>query len=193
MDNPRVRRASGVLILAGLVAWLLPTRAQTRTPEFNDSHFHLTNYVQQGMDILEFLKIMGTKAGRVALFGIPLQQKWSHAVDGDRAPTYYLNSDAPLYYYSFTDAWFAMAYKSLSADQQAWFDPMITGFNPSDMYAVDHIRRVLSIFASVFTGIGEFSIHKDSSRQRFRERSPASRIRLSTAYSNSPPRWALWF
>jgi predicted TIM-barrel fold metal-dependent hydrolase len=135
--------------------------AQTPDYEFNDAHFHLTNYIQRGTDIHEFLNIMGDKAGRVALFGIPLQQQWSYAVDGDRAPTYYLNTDAPLYYYSFTDAWIAMAYRSLPKEQQARFDPMITGFNPSDMYAADHIRRVLEAFPGVFSGIGEFSIHKE--------------------------------
>lgn len=128
---------------------------------FSDSHFHLTNYVQQGTDIHEFLKIMANKVGRAALFGIPLQQEWSYRVDGDRAPTYYLNTDAPLYYYSFTDAWIATAYKSLSKADQARFDPMITGFNPTDMYAVDHIRRVLQVFPGVFSGIGEFTIHKE--------------------------------
>ena len=128
---------------------------------FNDSHFHLTNYIQEGVDIHDFLKIMGNKAGRVALFGIPLQQQWSYRVDGDRAPTYYLNSDAPLYYYSFTDASIASAYKSLSKEEQTRFDPMITGFNPTDMYAADHIRRVLKTFPGVFSGIGEFSIHKE--------------------------------
>jgi len=128
---------------------------------FNDSHFHLTNYIQEGIDIHDFLKIMGNKAGRVALFGIPLQQQWSYRVDEDRAPTYYLNSDAPLYYYSFTDAWIATAYKTLSKEEQARFDPMITGFNPTDMYAADHVRRVLRAFPGVFTGIGEFTIHKE--------------------------------
>jgi hypothetical protein len=38
---------------------------------------------------------------------------------------------------------------------------MITGFNPADMYGVDHIRRVLEMFPGVFTGIGEFTIHKE--------------------------------
>jgi hypothetical protein len=66
-----------------------------------------------------------------------------------------------LYYYSFTDASIAMAYKSLSKDEQARFDPMITGFNPTDMYAADHIRRVLQTFPGVFSGIGEFTIHKE--------------------------------
>jgi hypothetical protein len=147
-------------VVAVLFAWCNPVSAQHQF-EVNDSHFHLTNYVQEGTDIHKFLEIMGTKVGRVAIFGIPLQQQWSYRVDGDRAPTYYLQSDAPLYYYSFTDAWIAMAYKSLTKDEQGRFDPMITGFNPSDMYAADHIRRVLQTFPGVFSGIGEFTIHKE--------------------------------
>jgi hypothetical protein len=144
-----------------LLARIAPVRSQTNNYAFNDSHFHLTNNIQEGPDIRNFLNMMGNKAGRVALFGVPLQQQWSYRVDGDRAPTYYLHSDAPLYYYSFTDAWIAMAYKSLPKEQQARFDPMITGFNPTDMYAADHIRRVLETFPGVFTGIGEFTIHKE--------------------------------
>ena len=140
---------------------IAPVRSQPSDYEFNDSHFHLTNNVQEGPSIHNFLNMMGTKAGRVALFGIPLQQQWSYRIDGDRKPTYYLHTDAPLYYYSFTDAWIAMAYRSLTKEQQARFDPMITGFNPSDMYAADHIRRVLQTFPGVFTGIGEFVVHKE--------------------------------
>jgi predicted TIM-barrel fold metal-dependent hydrolase len=128
---------------------------------FNDVHFHLTNYVQKGPPIEQFLETMGTNVGRVALFGIPLQQTWSYENSGDYAPSYYLQSDAPLYYYSFTDAYIAMAYLSLAPEEQARFDPMITGFNPADMYAVDHIRRALELFPGVFSGIGEFTIHKE--------------------------------
>ena len=54
-----------------------------------------------------------------------------------------------------------MAYKSLTPAEQARLDPMITGFNPADMYAADHIRRVLMTFPGVFSGIGEFTIHKE--------------------------------
>src|SRR5258706_1130773 len=145
-----------------LLLWSSLATAQTpaEQPELNDVHFHLTNYIQQGTDIHDFLNIMGTKVGRVALFGIPLQQEWSYQNSGDFAPTYYLQTDAPLYYYSFTDAYIAMAYRSLSKEQQARFDPMITGFNPADMYGVDHIRRVLLTFPGVFSGLGDFSIHK---------------------------------
>jgi hypothetical protein len=152
---------SRVALLTAFVCGSICAFAQPNDYLFNDSHFHLTNYIQEGTNIGDFLKIMGNKTGRVALFGIPLQQQWSYRVDGDHAPTYYLNSDAPLYYYSFTDAWIAMTYKSLPKEQQARFDPMITGFNPTDMYAADHIRRVLETFPGVFSGIGEFSIHKE--------------------------------
>jgi predicted TIM-barrel fold metal-dependent hydrolase len=155
-----------MVVLLVLVAILCipgvdPLFAQAPPYEFNDVHFHLTNYIQEGTDIHDFLTIMGNKAGRVALFGIPLQQEWSYQNSGDFAPTYYLQTDAPLYYYSFTDAYIAMAYRSLTREQQARFDPMITGFNPADMYAADHIRRVLQTFPGVFSGIGEFTIHKE--------------------------------
>ena len=51
--------------------------------------------------------------------------------------------------------------RPLTPEERKRFDPMITGFNPADMYGVDHIRRVLRTFPGVFTGIGEFSIHKE--------------------------------
>jgi len=154
--------ASCVLTL--LAVWLarpIGAQGQSAAAEFNDSHFHLTNYIQQGIDVRQFLQIMGKRVHRSTLFGIPLQQHWSYANSGDFAPTYYLHSDAPLYYYSFTDAFIASAYRSLPKEEQARFDPMMTGFNPADMYGVDHIRRVLRTFPGVFTGIGEFSIHKE--------------------------------
>lgn len=156
-----IRSVTGTLVLFLLSFQTASPQSKADQPEINDAHLHLTNYIQKGTDIHDFLAIMGTKVGRVALFGIPLQQQWSYQNSGDFAPTYYLQTDAPLYYYSFADAYIAMAYKSLSKEEQARFDPMITGFNPTDMYAADHIRRVLETFPGVFSGIGEFSIHKE--------------------------------
>src|SRR5688500_4539175 len=158
------RWRAGALLVA-VVAAASPAHAQaaarTSSNDFADSHFHLTNYIQEGTDVRDFLRIMGTRVVRSTLFGIPLQQTWSHENSGDFAPTYYLQSYAPLYYYSFTDAFIAMAYQSLSVEQQRRLDPMITVFNPADMYAVDYIRRGLQVCQCVFSGIGEFSIHKE--------------------------------
>jgi predicted TIM-barrel fold metal-dependent hydrolase len=161
--------ACAVLIGLAVVARPSMRAAAIQTPAatgdsgyvVNDTHFHLTNYIQEGIDARTHLKNMGTKVGRSTLFGIPLQQTWSYGNTGDFAPWYYTQTDAPLYYYSFTDAFIAMQYRSLSKEEQARLDPMITGFNPADMYAADHIKRVLRTFPGVFTGIGEFTIHKE--------------------------------
>jgi predicted TIM-barrel fold metal-dependent hydrolase len=157
------------LMVATACAAFLPYDAEARKPQpppsaclFNDSHFHLTNYVQKGTDMGRYVDvIMGDKVCRSTVFGIPLQQTWSYENSGDYAPTYYLQSDAPLYYYSFTDAYIANAYLKLRPEQRQRLDPMITGFNPADMYAADHIRRVLETYPGVFSGIGEFTIHKE--------------------------------
>ena len=156
-----VAALSSLTLLTAFWSRSIGARGQSAATEFNDSHFHLTNYIQQGIEPRQFLQIMGTRVSRSTLFGIPLQQTWSYSNSGDFAPTYYLHSDAPLYYYSFTDAYIASVYRSLSKEEQARFDPMITGFSPADMYGVEHIRRVLRVFPGVFSGIGEFSIHKE--------------------------------
>ena len=165
------RHALALAIMAAVCAAFIPPVALARKPTpavpavpclFNDSHFHLTNYVQQGTDMGKYVDaIMGDKVCRSTVFGIPLQQTWSFGNSGDFAPTYYLQSDAPLYYYSFTDAYIANAYLKLKPEQRQRLDPMITGFNPADMYAADHIRRVLETYPGVFSGIGEFTIHKE--------------------------------
>ena len=153
------RELCSLTILMGML--MVPLRAAPAEPLFHDSHFHLTNYIQKGISIRDYLEIMGDAVGRSTLFGIPLQQMWVYGISGDEAPTYYLDTDSPLYYYSMTDAHIAEVYRSLGESERARFDPMITGFNPADMYAVDHIRRVLELYPGVFSGIGEFSVHKE--------------------------------
>src|SRR5262245_28031518 len=154
------RHVFALAILILCAAFFAPA-ARAQEYLYNDDHFHLTNYVQEGTDVKDYVAMMGNVVKRSTLFGIPLQQMWQHENTGDFAPYYYLQTDSPLYYYSFTDAAIAMAYRSLPPEQQARLDPMITGFNPADMYAADHIRRVLLTFPGVFSGIGEFTIHKE--------------------------------
>jgi predicted TIM-barrel fold metal-dependent hydrolase len=162
MSRLSVATVTGMAAAVTVAFAVSPAAAQPRTTcDFDDSHFHLTNYIQEGPSAAEFLKIMGARVCRSTLFGIPLQQMWSYRESGDIAPTYYLEADAPLYYYSFTDAVIATEYLALPAEARARFDPMITGFNPADMYAADHVRRVLATYPGVFEGIGEFSVHKE--------------------------------
>ena len=144
-----------------LVLSVVAAPAAAQPPTFHDAHYHPTDYIQRETALPEFLGMMGEVVGRAALMGIPLQQKWDWFESGARAPDYYLRSDAALYYYPFVDAMVAQAVLALPPEQQDRFDPMITGFNPTDMYATDHIRRVLRLYPGVFSGIGEFSIHKE--------------------------------
>ena len=79
-----------------LVRSLLPNIVRQADCLFDDLHFHRTNHLQEGKDIRHLLKITGNKVGRVALFGIPLQQQWSYRIAGKRGPAYYLQSDTLL-------------------------------------------------------------------------------------------------
>jgi predicted TIM-barrel fold metal-dependent hydrolase len=146
------------VLSAALTSAHLTAQAQD---DYYDAHVHLTNYVQEGITARQYLDVVGERVQRSVLFGIPLQMHWSHRVTGDLAPTYYLDADTALYYYAFTDAYIAQQYLGLEEAERARFEPMITGFNPADMYAADHIRRVLQTFPGVFSGIGEFTIHKE--------------------------------
>ena len=180
-----------VAILVGWTLWVPP--APGAAVDFHDAHFHISNYVQRGIGLPDFLEIMGDKVGRVALFGIPLQQKWDYFESRDRAPDYYLLSDSALYYYSFVDAMVAEAYQGLSPRDQRRFDPMITGFNPTDMYATDHIRRVLRLYPGVFSGIGEFSpFTRNSCPPRCWGTRPACTTPPCTRFWNLPERWDWW-
>ena len=143
-----------------LFFYLFEIQYSNASYEFNDSHFHVSNYVQKGISLSSALKIMDkTGVKRSAVFGIPLQQRWNMYTE--TKPSYYLHDDADLYYYSAVDAFLAMDYLFLPKKSQERFDPMITGFNPTDGYAIDHIRKMLETFPGVFSGIGEFSIKKE--------------------------------
>ncbi len=75
MSSRNWRRALVVAALCGGLGLVSGPGVSARADYvFNDSHFHLTNYIQEGITVQDFLKIMGDKVGRSTLFGIPLQQ-----------------------------------------------------------------------------------------------------------------------
>lgn len=130
-----------------------------------DAHFHVSNYAYQGVSLKTLIdRYMGDKIVRSVVMPLPLQQKWDpfeHYAGDAMPPNYYLGPKAELYYYAFADAMIAREYGALSPADQARIDPMITGFNPMDRYAPQHIERVLLTFPGVFTGIGELTVHKE--------------------------------
>ncbi len=125
-----------------------------------DSHLHVRNYVQEGITLDKTYDLLLKKGvERAAVFGIPLQQRWD--METRVSPSYYLHDDQSLYYYSAIDAILAAEYQLLPKHRKSVFDPMIVGLNPTDGWAVDHIRNMLLKFPGTFSGIGEFSIKKE--------------------------------
>lgn len=154
------------LVAIAVAAWLHTTSASAQVA---DAHFHISNYIAQGGTLRQLLQYMNNdnpeaRVSRSTVMAIPLVQKYDHW-DDDKSepqpPTYYIGPKAQLYYYSFADAMVAMEYNKLTDAEKERFDPMITGFNPMDLYAVHHIQRALLTFPGVFSGIGEFTVHKE--------------------------------
>jgi hypothetical protein len=162
--RPTLHKICRMLILVPFMV-LLCTFAVHAKDEYIDSHFHIANYAMQGVSLKTFIdKYMGDNVVRSVVFPLPLQQKWDrfeHYARDKMPPNYYMGPKAGMYYYSFIDTMVAMDYLKLSAADRARLDPMIVGFNPMDQYGVDHIKRLLILFPGVFSGIGEFSVHKE--------------------------------
>ncbi len=158
------RKTLGMLVLAPCLI-LIQIFAAYAADQIADSHFHNANYAMQGVRLKTLIdKYMGDKIARSVVFPLPLQQKWNrfeHYANDLIAPSYYMGPKACLYYYSAIDATTAMDYLTLTPADRDRIDPMIVGFNPMDQYGVNHIKRMLILYPGVFSGIGEFSIHKE--------------------------------
>ncbi len=144
-----------------------------------DVHFHISNYAMQGVSLNDFLQEYMAKTSQIntlrpvwrsVIMPLPLQQRWDsferYQVDlPDKkivaGPNYYIGPKADLYYYSFIDAMYATEYLKLPSSSREKLDLMITGFNPMDIYAAQHIKRAVLTFPGAFDGIGEFTIHKE--------------------------------
>lgn len=169
--------AAGLLLLGGCSSHYFDAKPADGIPHDKpliDSHLHSSNYAVQGVSLKEFVDHYLSKSHggivRSVIMPLPLQQRWDsfegyQAYDPKKAavlgPNYYIGSKADLYYYSFTDAMYAKEYLKLPKRYQKKLDLMITGFNPMDVYAAQHIKRVLLTFPGAFVGIGEFTIHKE--------------------------------
>ena len=153
------------MLILGPFMVLICNFAVHAADECIDSHFHIANYAMQGVPMKTLIdKYMGDKVVRSVVFPLPLQQKWDrfeHYAGNKLPPNYYIGPKAGMYYYSFIDTMVAMDYLKLTEADKARLDPMIVGFNPMDQYGVNHIKRLLILFPGVFTGIGEFSVHKE--------------------------------
>ena len=80
----RASRIALIVAIGALLAGSPPARtsaAQSAAAAnaFNDSHFHLTNYIQQGITVPQFLEIMGSREIDIAGW---LVRRSAHADEG---------------------------------------------------------------------------------------------------------------
>lgn len=170
-QNAKTIAGSCLALLAVLQG---PAMAQSLEPRLDtsqlyaDVHFHASNYAMQGIPLKEYAERY-MRGNLQQIMPIPLQQRWDgfeqYQAQGPGnqmyGPNYYIGPKADLYYYSFVDAMFAREYERLPPQYQEKLDVMITAFNPMDVYASQHIKRAVLSFPGVFSGVGEFTIHKE--------------------------------
>ncbi|WP_259651462.1 amidohydrolase family protein [Pseudomonas sp. NCCP-436] len=140
---------------------VLAGAAQAREYRYSDAHLHYVDFFQETAGMDELLEKMAeSNVEHVMLSGIPVVKKWDE--DEPKRPRYYAGDDANAYWYSATDVFVAAAYKRLPAEQRRRFHPFLSGFNPNDMNADAHIRRMLELDPGLWQGIGEiFTRHDD--------------------------------
>lgn len=140
--------------------WVMAVQAGAGERRWFDAHLHYVDFFQEGAGIEKLLAAMneGDIDGAI-VFGTPLLKRW-HA-DAPQRPRYYLGDESSMYYYSATDAILAEAIRGLSPQQRRRFHPFISGFNPTDMNAADHVRRMLELYPGLWRGIGEVLTRHD--------------------------------
>ncbi|MFC3149775.1 amidohydrolase family protein [Litoribrevibacter euphylliae] len=151
----------GGLLAASLLAMpLLSEKAQARDYQFFDAEIHYQD-AKQATDGMDFLLENMEKASieKAMITGFAVTKKW--ASSSPRRPLAYGSDDSPVYWYSATDMLVYDAVKSLPESEQSRFYPFITGFNPTDLNAVDHIERLLKRDPGFWKGIGEVFTRHD--------------------------------
>lgn len=167
----------GVLILSSVVS-----AKEVRQYHYSDGHLHYVNFFQETEGMKKLVMDMDNNHVEHAMIsGISVVKKWDK--DEPQRPPYYMGDDANVYWYSATDVLVAKAVQSLPKSQQARFHPFITGFNPTDLNAAEHIERMLDWDPNFWQGIGEvFARHDDLSALTYGESATADHPAMMKVY-----------
>lgn len=143
------------IIMLGLLT--LGGQAAART----DIHIHYVDFLQETTGIEALMEALDrADVQRAAVMGMPVIKQWS--VNEPQKPRYYLGDGGSMYYYSATDTVLAEAVQSLSESQRQRLWPMISGFNPTDKNAADHVQRMLELYPGLWKGVGEILTRHDA-------------------------------
>jgi predicted TIM-barrel fold metal-dependent hydrolase len=124
-----------------------------------DAHVHVVDFLQhvgEPGDLLAALDQAG--AARAVVFGLPVKKKW--AASEPMRPTYYLDDNAPCATYELTDELVADFVAALPAQQRSRLAPLVCGFDPTDLLAVEHVERMIERH-DCWRGVGELLLRHD--------------------------------
>ena len=147
-----------------------------------DAHFHLFDFTQSSDGLAAAVDAMNEAGVDHAMVnGMAVCKKWSSWDPVE--PKYYLDDDSRVYPYSATDFLVREQVMSLPEGERARFHPFVCGFDPTDRNAVDHVKRMLSLFPNFWQGIGEiFTRHDDLTALSYGEPGRANHVALDPIY-----------
>ena len=167
------------LVVAATLLIAQGTEAEQR---YADAHLHYVDFFQESEGIDAILEQMNQHGvSDAVLMGLPIIKMW--AASEPKRPKYVFADDAKVYWYSLTDVIVARAVQSLPYEEQARIHPFISGFNPVDKLAVEHIQRMLDWYPGLWAGIGEIMTrHDDLSAFTYGEPPRANHEALNPVY-----------
>ena len=152
-------------VTATLIALLLNIPAACLAEEDSpyplaDAEMHYVNFMQESDGMEKLIQAMDqADVTDTMLTGMAVTKKWKETAP--ERPRYYQGDDGPVYWYAATDELVARAIEGLPKEQQKRFHPFLSGFNPTDLNAVDHIERMLQWRPGFWQGIGEVLTRHD--------------------------------
>jgi predicted TIM-barrel fold metal-dependent hydrolase len=149
---------------------------------YGDAHLHYVDFFQESEGIEALLEQMDKHGiSDVVLTGLTVTKMWS--VTEPQQPDFVFSDDARVYWYSLTDEIVARAVLAAPPDQRRRLHPFISGFNPGDKFAVNHVRRMLDWYPDFWAGIGEIiTRHDDLTALTFGEPVAANHEALRPIY-----------
>lgn len=125
-----------------------------------DAHVHVVDFLWQTEWLKNLLYYMNkSNIEKAVIFGTSVKKIWSE--NERERPEYYLDDDNECYYDSSTDITVAQEYNNLSKSEKERFFPLMCGFNPMDIDAVNYIERTFKYNPWVFCGIWEILYRHD--------------------------------
>lgn len=191
---PVIKTLNGKIVTGGT-----PPNTPRQGTWISDSHFHATNYTQQGYTPAQLLTAMDNlKIRYTVLSPIPTNQiaccskKTYRPAQGmaNDQPNYYIADTAirasrfvreeeykaiiektpALVYHTGVDAYTAASFRDVPEKEKDRFDPMVTGLVLGDDRASEDLLFKLEAFPGVFTGVGEITVHKEWVEKKLQDR-----------------------